>query len=145
MKVKYNSGFTLIELLVTLAIIAALAIAMGVGATNVLNSSYKKDYAETFRELFKNANIYVESTTYCNLDETKKCTVTIDTLVKAGLIDKNIYNKDNPYRKNSNFISTDRITITLANGKKKTAYKWGTCRELNNNNVDKYEYWGECK
>ena len=138
-----NNGFTLIEMLVTLSIIAALSIAFGVGSANVFNNSKKANYRQMYNELFKNANIYVESTTACDLDATKKCTVRLDALVNAGLVDRDYYSKQNPYKKSGNFVASDTIEITLQSGKKKTKYK-GSCKELSNENIESFDNWGEC-
>ena len=145
MKSRNNKGFTLVEMLVALAIVAVMSIALGVGATNAMNSSLKTDYAEKFKELFKNANIYVEySTTTCNLDSTKNCTVTLNELVNSGLLDSDYYKTANPYKKTGNFTASDTIIITLSNGRKTTAYGNKACGELTNKNVDNFEHWGEC-
>ena len=145
MKDRNNRGFTLIELLVTLSIVAALSIVMGVGVTNIIGSTTKADYAESFKELFKNANIYLEySTTTCDLDTSRTCNVTISELVRAGLIDSDYYDKRNPYKKSGNFVASDTIVITLNNGRKTAKYFNTSCGELNSENVQKFEHWGEC-
>lgn len=145
MKNKDNRGFTLIELIITITIIAALSIVIGVGTTNVLDSTYKADYVETYKELFQNANIYVEcSATTCNLDTSRTCNVTLSELVKAGLIDSDYYNKANPYKKDGKFVPSDTIVITLNNGKKTTKYFNTSCGELNSENMKEFEHWGEC-
>lgn len=145
MKVKNNSGFTLIEMLVAISVIAALSIALGVGASNVLKNSQKVDYAETYKELFKNANIYVEySTTTCNLDTDLTCNITLGELVNSGLLDRKYYTTPNPYKKSGNFVASDTIIITLNEGRKTTKYFNTACGEINNKNVEDFDNWGEC-
>ena len=146
-----NKGFTLIELLVTLALIAALSVAFGLGANTVFDNSRRTDFAEEFKEIFKAANIYVEySSATCNLDVSKTCNVTLNQLVAAGLLDKNYYNMDNPYKKTGKFTASDTIIISLTTsgsnaGKKVTKYSAAaSCIELNSDNVEKFKNWGEC-
>lgn len=145
MKHKNIKGFTLIEMLVVIAVIGALSVAIGVSANQMMENSQKNDYEETYKEIMKNARIYVEIEDSITLIKGQPVApFSLQTLIDKGLQDENILFKKNPALSTDlNFSGSMQITVSLTDeGKKNVSISAGTCT-ITNENINDFE-WGKC-
>lgn len=146
MKNKKN-GFTLVEMIVCIAIIAVLGVVIGLNADKLFAGSNISEYEDQMRELMESASIYAElSDTGLNCNYS--CDIRLENLVEKGLVDKNIYNDNNPlYAADIKFKPSDVFKVTRNLGRKNVVYKCNatnTLYDLYLSNIDNYKYWGEC-
>jgi len=142
-----KNGFTLVEMIVCIAIIAFLGIAIGLNSDKLFKGANVSSYEDQFRELMEAASIYAELSD-TGLNCSTSCNISLAALVNKGLVDKNIYEQDNPIYKNSiKFNSTDVFTVQISSGIKDVVFK---CKPSNSTYdiklsvIEDYDYWGEC-
>ena len=103
-----KKGFTLTELLATIAILVIMSLIIGVNLTSILRSTKNNEKQEEKDRIEKAACVYADSEELC---PDKDCTsITLDSLAKAGLLDKN-YDGNNK-----------TVTVTRTSGEKKCTY-----------------------
>ena len=110
-----KKGFTLIELIVCIAIIAALGVSVGVGLTKVMRGTKNSRNEETFREIFEAAALYTQMKSFTCVKEGENCLIKLDSLISAGLLDKEIMERENPlYASKTTFASStsDRLLLS---------------------------------
>lgn len=106
-----KKGFTLVELLATIAILVLMSVIIGVNITSILRSTEKNEEEFDKKQIEKAACVYVDSDELCL---TKNCdnNVTIDVLIKSGLLDEEIYGD----------IRNKKINVTRTDGLKECTY-----------------------
>ena len=141
---KDKKGFTLIELLLCIGIIAALGIIVGISSNNIIEKAKIKEYKETMLEVFNAASIYTEmSYSKCG-SNFSTCEIKLSELVEKGLVDKNIYNKNNPVYANSvSFSTNDSFTVTKTRGLKDVIYYCNATNYIKLSIIDDAK-WGGC-
>ena len=107
-----KKGFTLVELLATIAILVLMSVIIGVNITSILRSTEKNEDNFNKKQIEKAACVYVDSDELC---PNKDCdnSVTIDVLIKSGLLDEETYGD----------IRTKKINVTRTDGLKKCTYE----------------------
>ena len=82
-----NNGFTLVELIITITLIAIISVSIGVSINGML-SRQEEDQAEQYaKDIADAACVYAEVN-----DITTNSTVTINELISAGLLSKDLIN-----------------------------------------------------
>lgn len=144
MKHKNIKGFTLIEMLVVIAVIGALSVAIGVSANQMMANSQKNDYEETYKEIMKNARIYVEING-SSLTNDSSTNFPLEKLIERGLQDDKILSQNDPVYEDGRLFKEDmNIIVSLdANGKKSVTIEVPECTNVTSDNIDDYE-WGKC-
>lgn len=149
MKHRNKRGFTLIEMLVVIAVIAALSVAIGVSSSQMMASSTENNYEETYKEIIKNAKIYVEIDNNHKLTNNTSTSFTLNDLIVKGLQDEKILKTQNPaLAADMNFNTAMPIKVQMSSNGQKTVYiTAGTCTissdKSSSNYVEKIE-WGTC-
>lgn len=117
-----NKGFTLIELIITITLIAIISVTVGVSVSNMLSNQKEKD-AEDMKATIENAAcVYVEvenEGTTCPDDPSKNC-VSLDELIKSGLLDNDL---NNPLT-NEDLDINSMVKISWENNEKKCEYEF---------------------
>lgn len=147
-----RNGFTLIELIVCIAIIAALGVTVGVGLTQVMRQTRNSKSEEIFKQIFDAAGLYTQMQSFkCGRDESNNCTVSLNTLVNVGLLDKEILEMENPlYSSKKTFATTnDKLILTHdSDGEKIYTYKCGNSKAeivlSRTSKVEDFTNWGKC-
>lgn len=89
---KSNKGFTLVEIIVTIGIMALIGIVIANNMTGLLSEQNDEEYESFKKELENSACIYVETDwsldTRNSCKRSNNCTITVDELIKSGLIDE---------------------------------------------------------
>ena len=106
-----KNGFTLIEILVVIVLAAAISVTIGVSMQGMQERQTKKEIKEYKETLEKAACVYVEINNITSYTE-----VTVDTLIKTGLIKKNLKNPET--NKTAEDESSKSIIISWTNGEK---------------------------
>ncbi len=119
-----EKGFTVVELLVVIAIIAVIAVLVSTNMLGLQGDQQEKEYENYVMTIENAACVYIEkkdanpSKTECV--DNKQCTVTIKTLVEAGLLDENLTNpKDNK----KVLEDSNEININYSTGEKICKYE----------------------
>ena len=147
-----KKGFTLIELIVCIAIIAALGVSVGVGLTKVMRGTKNSRNEETFREIFEAAALYTQMKSFTCVKEGENCLIKLDSLISAGLLDKEIMERENPlYASKKTFAATTSDKLILSRdsvGEKIYTYECGNKNakiELSGNDeIEDFTDWGKC-
>ena len=88
---KNNSfGFTLIEIIVAIALLAAISVTVGVSMTGLFGKEEDKKYNAYKTEIENAACLYVEINNITTAE-----TISKETIVRAGLIKKDLKNPKN--------------------------------------------------
>ena len=106
-----NKGFTLIELIVTITLIAIISVTIGVSVSGMLGRQDEKDAEDMKATIESAACVYVEVNNI-----TGNTSVSLDELVKEGLLDKDL---TNPL---DNTTLSGSVDITWNNGEKTCNY-----------------------
>ena len=118
-----NNGSTLVELIITITLIAIISVSIGVSINGML-SRQEEDQAEQYaKDIADAACVYAEVN-----DITTNSTVTINELISAGLLSKDLINpiSDRP----TTDYNDNEVTITWSNNEKTCSY---TVPELSGN------------
>ena len=148
---KNKKGFTLIELIVCIGIIVGLNVVIGYNIKLASRTSKSNKYKATMNEVFKAASDYVElSTSTCQMAYGDYCAVTIDDLVKSGLLDVTIYDTKIPaYADGSKFEKNTLINVNKAYGKKVVSFDCVNSEySITSENLDNYAknyLWERCE
>ena len=138
-------GFTLIELLVCVGIVAVLGVVIGLSSNTMFSNAKNSEYKDTMLEVFNAALIYSELSDSSCAKNFTTCNVTLSVLVSKGLVDKKIYNKNNPvYKNDTAFASTNTFTITKTNGIKDVTYYCNSTKYIKLSTIDDKTNWGKC-
>ena len=108
-----NKGFTLIELIVTITLIAIISVTIGVSVSGMLGRQDEKDAEDMKATIESAACVYVEVNNIIG-----NTSVSLDELVKEGLLDKDL---TNPL---DNTTLSGSVDITWDNGEKTCTYKF---------------------
>ncbi len=106
-----KNGFTLIEILVVIVLAAAISVTIGVSMQGMQERQTEKEIKEYKETLEKAACVYAEIN---NITSDTK--VTVDTLIKKGLIKKNLNNPET--NKTAEDESSKTIVISWTNSEK---------------------------
>ncbi len=85
-----KSGFTLIEIIVVIALLAAISVTVGVSMTGLFGKEEDKKYNAYKTEIENAACLYVEINNITTAE-----TISKETIVRAGLIKKDLKNPKN--------------------------------------------------
>lgn len=148
---KKNKGFTLIEMLVVIAVIAVLSVTFGLSANKVAKETRYSKCANTMKELFSSARIYSNLTVVpdgcpsCN--DNQSCNISIECLVKKGLLDEKIYNTYNPLVENTKFLDADVLHVTYEQHDEKYTkhVTFNDNTNLTEDNLYTYDWGDNCK
>ena len=83
-----KNGFTLIEIIVVIALLAAISVTVGVSMTGLFGKEEDKKYNAYKTEIDNAACLYVEINNITTAE-----TISKETIVRAGLIKKDLKNK----------------------------------------------------
>ncbi len=106
-----KKGFTLIEILVVIVLLAAVSVTVGVNMYGMQERQTKKEIKNYKETLEKAACVYAEAKNITSDTE-----VTIETLIKEGLISKSL---KNPETNKSVETDTNKIKIEWKDNEKK--------------------------
>lgn len=106
-----NKGFTLIELIVTIALMAALSVVVGLSITGMINNQDEKKLEHYKRRLENAACVYVETSGL-----TGNRNISIDDLIKKGLINKDLINPATG--KTAEEEKSNTVSVTWVNNQK---------------------------
>ena len=140
-----KNGFTLVELILCIAIIAALGIIIGLNSNKLVNSSKINSYEQLYNEIFDAALVYSRLSDI-EEDCSNSCNIRLNKLVEKGLLDKNVYDKNNPvYFNEKKFQKEDVIYISKSAGIREVIYKCNSNsdHDLSQSKMEDYT-WGEC-
>ena len=105
-----KKGFTLIEILVVIVLVAAISVTIGVNMSGMMERQTEKEIKEYKETLEKAACVYAETN-----DITTYKIVSVQELVKEGLIKKNL---TNPETNKTAESENKSIEISWTNGEK---------------------------
>lgn len=92
-----NKGLTMIELIVTIGVMVLIGIVISTNMLGILSNQEDKEYDTFVKEIEDSACMYVETAE--NLDRSacikSGCTVSINDLINAGYLDKNLKDPSN--------------------------------------------------
>ena len=131
-----KNGFTLVEVLICIGLLSAIMVVVSFSMSETSKKSQFKTEKATLEEVLNAAKLY---STY-NIDCDNCDNITINDLVLAGLIDKNITTKKNPLSED-NFLETDIIVIETKDGIK-DSYLEGH-RNYSLNELDNINNWSD--
>ena len=107
-----NKGFTLIELIITITLVAVISLSIGVSVSGMLSRQKEKQAEELKKTIEEAACVYSE------VEDTSATSVTLKTLIEAGLLDKDL---TNPITKNP-LEENDKVEINWYNFEKTCTY-----------------------
>ena len=109
-----NKGFTLIELIITITLVAVISLSIGVSVSGMLSRQKEKQAEELKKTIEEAACVYSE------VEDTSATSVTLKTLIEAGLLDKDL---TNPITKIS-LEENDKVEIIWDNFEKTCTYNF---------------------
>lgn len=109
-----NKGFTLIELIITITLVAVISLSIGVSVSGMLSRQKEKQAEELKKTIEEAACVYSE------VEDTSATSVTLKTLIEAGLLDKDLTNPITKIPLEEN----DKVEIIWDNFEKICTYKF---------------------
>ena len=107
-----NKGFTLIELIITITLVAVISLSIGVSVSGMLSRQKEKQAEELKKTIEEAACVYSE------VEDTSATSVTLKTLIEAGLLDKDLTNPITKIPLEEN----DKVEINWYNNEKTCTY-----------------------
>ena len=117
-----KKAFTLIEMIAAVLIISLLSVIVVAGFKNVLNKNKENKYAEFKRELEQAACTYIDLSVNKAFKDTcygsNVCNVTVDRLIKDGLVSEKLINPNTDETVNKNMVIRVSWTVDSSTGAK---------------------------